>query len=1378
MILRFDSRELGDFLSPSRQSRPLPPVSPRLSSNPSLGKAEEEEKNPPPLLFDAGESEAASSVMNKTILIKQEEDADCDYGGGGGGFGDGSHRFLEQAIGGYGEAAGADNSQALCYLACGQWILCFMEGYCWSRTGERQASRMRARYLRAVLRQEIGYFDLHVTSTAEVISSVSNDTLVIQDVLSEKVPNLLMNLSTFISCYLVGLVMLWRLAIVGIPFIVILVIPGIMYGRTLMVLARKMREEYNKAGNIAEQAISSVRTVYAFVAEDKTTAAYSAALELSVKLGLKQGLAKGLAVGSNGVVFAIWSFMCYYGSRMVMYHGAQGGTVFAVGAAIAVGGLALGAGLSNVKYLSEGCSAGQRIQQVIKRVPKIDVENQDGEILENVRGEVEFRNVRFAYPSRPESIILGGFDLKVPSGNTVALVGGSGSGKSTVIALLQRFYDPLGGEILVDGVAIDKLQLKWVRSQMGLVSQEPALFATSIKENILFGKEDASMEQIMEAAKAANAHNFISQLPQGYDTQVGERGVQMSGGQKQRIAIARAVIKAPRILLLDEATSALDSESERVVQAALDKAAVGRTTIIIAHRLSTVRDADVIAVVHNGQVTELGSHNDLIQNPDGMYTSLVHLQQTDSTGSSQLVENNNSGVPLSASLMSTNVVNDVNNTSSRRMSFMSRSSSANSVAQSRGNSIGGDGGQMNLTVETVEEFPVPSFRRLLALNLPEWKQGMMGCAGAILFGGIQPTYAYTMGSMISVFFLTDHSEMKHKVGVYSLSFLGLAVASMIVNVLQHYNFAYMGECLTKRIRERMLSKILTFEVGWFDQDDNSSGAVCTRLAKDANVVRSVVGDRMALIIQTISAVTIACTMGLVIAWRLAIVMIAVQPLIIVCFYARRVLLRNMSQRAIKLQEESGKVAAEAVSNLRTITSFSSQDRVLGILEKAQLGPRKESIRQSWYTGLGLGTSQSLMSFTWALDFWYGGRLISQGGITVKALFETFLILVSTGRVIADAGAMTSDLAKGSDAVGSVFAVLDRYTKIEPDDEEGHKPKEVTGHIELRDIDFAYPARPDVMIFKGFSIRIEAGKSTALVGQSGSGKSTIIGLIERFYDPVRGTVKIDGRDIRSYHLRSLRQHVALVSQEPTLFAGTIKENIAYGAATSVDESEIAEAAKAANAHEFIAGLKDGYDTWCGDRGVQLSGGQKQRIAIARAILRNPAVLLLDEATSALDSRSEKVVQEALERVMVGRTSVVVAHRLSTIQNCDTIAVLDKGKIVEKGTHSALLAKGPAGVYFSLTQNEMILGDCRDRTKLIRSGDWVLGGKGGDGRVSTDVVRRRRKWLKRRETWLVILGSILHAVYMLSIFDVYFRTPIVHGMDFVHPRLLLLLSASSF
>ncbi|KAH9309393.1 hypothetical protein KI387_037304, partial [Taxus chinensis] len=936
---------------------------------------------------------------------------------------------------------------------------------------------------------------------------------------------------------------------------------------------------------------------------------------------------------------------------------------------------ALGTALPNLKYFSEACTAAFKIFEMIHRVPEINSEDMTGEVLEKVSGEIEIRSVEFIYPSRPDTVILSDFSLIIPSGKTVALVGSSGSGKSTVISLIERFYNPLRGEILLDGMNIQNLQIKWLRTQIGLVSQEPALFATSIYENLLFGKEDATMDDVLNAAKASNAHDFISQLPDGYHTQVGERGVQMSGGQKQRIAIARAILKHPPILLLDEATSALDAESEKIVQEALDKASMGRTTVVVAHRLSTVRNADIIAVVQSGGVIETGRHEEFIHKPNGTYAALAQLQQV----SSKNEQTPTNSISMSITQASITPANILTAKSSRHGSQggSERSSQSRRIFPEQENP---DEEENNKT-EIAKKRSIPSFRRLLALNAPEWKHTVLGCMGAIGYGALQPAYAFTLGSMISVLFLKDEDEMKQKVKVYCAIFVCLSMWSFMVSFLQHYNFAAMGELLTRRIRLMLLRNILTLEIGWFDRDENSSGALCSKLGTDANMVRSLVADRLSLLTEAVSAVGIACILSLFIAWRLALVVIAMQPLIITCYYTRNVLLRNISKKSIKAQEQGCQVAAESVVNHRTITALCSQDRILRLFDSTQEGPHKEINRESWYAGLGLATSQALTILNWAMDFWYGGKLIHQGIITSEDLLKTLFVLIRSGRIIADAGSMTSDLTKSADAVDSVFTILDKNTLICPDDPKGIKPQILEGNVDMEKVDFAYPARPNIIIFQNFCLRVKAGSSMALVGQSGCGKSTIIGLIERFYDPQKGRVNIDGKDIRSFNLRTLRQHIALVGQEPTLFVGSIREIIAYGKEDAT-EAEVIEAAKAANAHEFISCLKDGYYTNTGERGMQMSGGQKQRIAIARAIIKNPSILLLDEATSALDSQSEKVVQEALDRVMVGRTTVIVAHRLTTIQNSDCIVVIEKGRIIERGSHSQLLSKGDGGAYYSL------------------------------------------------------------------------------------------------
>ncbi|XP_052178929.1 ABC transporter B family member 15-like [Diospyros lotus] len=1175
----------------------------------------------------------------------------------------------------------------LLYVAIGVGLSAFVEGLCWARTAERQTSRMRIKYLKSVLRQEVGFFDTQAadsSKTYQVVSTISSDSNSIQVAIGEKIPDCLAALSSFFFCLIFAFILSWKLTLAAIPFTIMFIVPGLGFGTLMLDIGMKTIESYAVAGSIAEQAISSIRTVYSYVGEHQTLERFSRALEKTMKLGIKQGFARGLMMGSMGVIYVSWGFQAWVGSILVSKKGEKGGDIFVAGFNVLMGGLNILTALPHLTAITEATAAAARMIEMIDHEPTIDSEDKKGKALSYVRGEIEFKGVYFSYPSRPDTLILQGLELRVPAGKTVGIVGGSGSGKSTIISLLERFYDPTEGEILLDGYKINRLHLKWLRSQMGLVNQEPVLFATSIKENILFGKEGASMEDLVAAAKAANAHDFIVKLPEAYETQVGQFGVQLSGGQKQRIAIARALIRDPKILLLDEATSALDVQSERVVQNAIDQAMVGRTTVVIAHRLSTIRMANLIVLLQSGKVVESGTHEELMQMNDGEYFRMVQLQQS-------AMEQEASGVPPSPlSPMSSNTRNNYkivvpsSPMSTRSSPVLQPFSPA--LSMSAPYSV-----QFEASYESEDEYldrpikPTPSQWRLLKMNAPEWGRALIGCIGAVGSGTVQPINAYCVGGLISVYFHTDKSSIRSDARVYSLIFIALGVFNFATNVLQHYNFAVMGETLTKRVREKLLDKLMTFEIGWYDEDENTSAAICARLSAEANMVRSLVGDRMSLLAQAFFGATFAYVLGLVLTWRLALVMMATQPLLIGSFYSRSVLMKSLSGKARKAQKEGSQLASEAVINHRTISAFSSQKRILGLFRDSLEGPKKESVRQSWFSGIGLFSSQFLAAASTALAYWYGGRLLVQGLITPERLFQAFLALLFTAYTIAEAGSMTKDLSRGSAAVRSVFAILDRSSEISPENSWGLETNKIsiTGRIVLENVFFAYPSRPNQFIFKGLGLKIAAGTTVALVGQSGSGKSTIIGLIERFYDPLKGSVFIDETDIKDYNLRSLRSHIALVSQEPTLFAGTISENIAYGK-EDAKESEIRNAARLANAHEFISGMTDGYNTFCGERGMQLSGGQKQRIALARAILKNPAILLLDEATSALDSVSESLVQEALEKMMVGRTCVVVAHRLSTIQRSNTIAVINNGRVVEEGSHSDLLSLGRGGAYYSLVK----------------------------------------------------------------------------------------------
>uniref|UniRef100_M8CEX9 ABC transporter B family member 1 n=1 Tax=Aegilops tauschii TaxID=37682 RepID=M8CEX9_AEGTA len=937
------------------------------------------------------------------------------------------------------------------------WASSWAEISCWMWTGERQSTRMRIRYLQAALKQDVSFFDTDVR-TSDVIYAINADAVIVQDAISEKLGNLIHYMATFVAGFVVGFTAAWQLALVTLAVVPLIAVIGGLTAATMGKLSSKSQDALSSASNIAEQALSQIRIVQSFVGEQRVAQAYSAALAVAQSIGYRNGFAKGLGLGGTYfTVFCCYALLLWYGGHLVRGHHTNGGLAIATMFSVMIGGLGLGQSAPSMAAFAKARVAAAKIFRIIDHTPGI---TKEGVELESVTGRLELRNVEFAYPSRPDTPILRRFSLSVPAGKTIALVGSSGSGKSTVVSLIERFYDPSSGQIMLDGVELKDLKLRWLRSQIGLVSQEPALFATSIRENLLLGREEASQVEMEEAARVANAHSFIIKLPDGYDTQVGERGLQLSGGQKQRIAIARAMLKNPAILLLDEATSALDSESEKLVQEALDRFMIGRTTLVIAHRLSTIRKADLVAVLQAGAVSEMRGRR-----RPGRHSSAPG-------GAAQ-------GPPAPATPLS--VIHDP---AAHRM-----------------------GMGMGMGMEKLAfRAQASSFWRLAKMNSPEWGYALAGSVGSMVCGSFSAIFAYILSAVLSIYYTPDPRHMDREIAKYCYLLIGMSSAALLFNTVQHLFWDTVGENLTKRVREKMLTAVLRNEMAWFDMEANASAHIAARLALDAQNVRSAIGDRISIIVQNSALMLVACTAGFVLQWRLALVLLAVFPLVVGATVLQKMFMKGFSGDLEAAHAKATQIAGEAVANVRTVAAFNSEDKITRLFEANLQRPLRRCFWKGQIAGIGYGVAQFLLYASYALGLWYAAWV---GG---------------------------------------------------------------------------------------------------------------------------------------------------------------------------------EAATQPNAPKFVSALPEGYKTCVGERGVQLSGGQRQRIAIARALVKQAAIMLLDEATSALDAESERCVQEALDRAGSGsgRTTIVVAHRLATVRNAHTIAVIDDGKVVEQGSHSHLLNHHPDGCYARMLQ----------------------------------------------------------------------------------------------
>ena len=913
---------------------------------------------------------------------------------------------------------------------------------------------------------------------------------------------------------------------------------------------------------------------------------------------------------------------------------------------------------------------------------------------------LSFDDVRFGYlPSEP---VLRGLSLRVEPGETVAVVGASGSGKSTLSLLLPRFYDPQAGSVRIGGYDVADVTRDSLRAAMGLVMEDSFLFSTTIRANIAYGRPDATEEQVIAAAQAAQAHEFIVRLPQGYDTVVGEQGLTLSGGQRQRVALARALVTDPRLLLLDDATSAIDPRLEAEIHAALREVMRGRTTLIIAHRRSTLNLADRIVVLDQGRVADSGTHQELSERCP-LYRQLITGPDDDEAGA-QMVR------PRTV-----NTVEDVLDSRALVSASAAGAGGRRPGSAGRGLAMGRSrGGAANIT-GTFESLP-PS-PELLAqvdalrpakdtpdVDLAQARAGdqhftlrrlLRPLAVALVIGllldGLDAVAGLALPALVRNGI--DHGvQTKVFSAIVVVSLIGLAIvlADWLVNIAEAMVVGRTGERLLYTLRVKLFAQLQRLGLDFYERE--LSGRIMTRMTTDVDALSSFLQTGLITMVSSVLTFFGVLAALLIINLRLGLAVLSIFPVLI----AATLVFRAKSAKAYTESRE--KVAAvnadfaENVAGLRVTQAFrreqANRDHFGGLSQAF----RVSRLRAQRYIAIYFPFVQTLSTVAGAIVLVLATSEMHNGTLGVGALIAYLLYIDMVFSPVQQLSQVFDGYQQAMVGLRRITDLLRLRTSTPP----AKRPvmaSQLDGRIQLRDVDFSYGAvsgqpisgqpisgqhREDNAL-SGISLTIEPGETVALVGQTGAGKSTLVKLIARFYDATSGQVLVDGTDVRDYELASYRHQLGVVPQESYLFAGTVRDSIAY-ARPDASDAEVEAAARATGAHEMIIRLPGGYGHEVSERGRNLSAGQRQLIALARAQLADPAILLLDEATAALDLAAEAAVNHAISELTAARTTIVVAHRLTTAARADRIMVMDQGAIIEAGTHEDLLAAD--GTYAAL------------------------------------------------------------------------------------------------
>ncbi|KZP07068.1 hypothetical protein FIBSPDRAFT_804345, partial [Athelia psychrophila] len=782
----------------------------------------------------------------------------------------------------------AQDASYLVYIGVGMFACTFIYMYTWVCTSEVGSKRLREAYLRAVLRQDVSFLD--GVGAGEVATRIMTDTHLVQQGTSEKVALSVSFLAAFATGFILAYIRNWRLALAVSSILPCIAIAGTVMNKAVSGYAALSLQHVSAGGTVAEEIIGTIRTAQAFGNQKVLAALYDTHVEESRKVNAKEAIWQGAGVAFFFfVIYSSYGLSFNFGATLINEGHATAGSVVNVFLAILIGSFSLALLAPEMQAVTHARGAAAKLYETIDRVPAIDSASEAGLKPDNVEGLIQFEGVSFTYPSRPTVPIIRDLNISFAAGKTAALVGASGSGKSTIVALVERFYDPQGGRVMFDGRDVKDLNLKWLRTQIGLVSQEPTLFATTIRANVAHGligtphehaPSEVQFALIKEACVKANADGFIVNMPLGYDTLVGERGLLMSGGQKQRIAIASAIVGDPSVLLLDEATSALDTQSEGIVQDALDKAAAGRTTITIAHRLSTIKHAECIYVMGEGVVIEQGTHAELLADEGGAYSKLVRAQKLREQKEAQTVED--AGEEVAEEGKVEVPTEDLKIGLERKSTTRSLPSA---VLQKRSNLGAGD----------VEAGPGWAdedmglwrlFRRLAEVNLAGWKNYALGSVAALVSGMVYPAFGVVYAKGINSFSQLDPHTRQYESDRVALWLFIIAIGSTLSLGVQNYLFAAAAGELSAKLRALSFRAILRQDIEFFDRDENSTGSLTSRMSDDPQKVNGLAGVTLGVIVQSVATVVAGSVLGLIFVWKLGLVGIACMPVLISAGYIR------------------------------------------------------------------------------------------------------------------------------------------------------------------------------------------------------------------------------------------------------------------------------------------------------------------------------------------------------------------------------------------------------------------------------------------------------------------------------------------------------------